>query len=198
MKRSEFVSMLATDGVAAVKLVFDRKVSDWLRTKPEEPDSEIWDFGFALIVARRTDNNTPAILRLAEDVGIVKSEADEREHDALVNTIQRITGPNVEAFENAGCDLCGMNDRTEGSIYCLECTKQVAEEARAEEERLAKWRKLRWTYYGVNVNPADANNAGLRWAALCFGRLLRADTKAGMRKLIIENTPHMRHRRTDG
>jgi hypothetical protein len=41
-----------------------------------------------------------------------------------------------------------------------------------------------WTYYGVNVYPADMNCSGIRWTARFAGLPLRADSKDGMRELI--------------
>jgi hypothetical protein len=43
-----------------------------------------------------------------------------------------------------------------------------------------------WTYRGVNVHPAGANSAGIRWSAWSdrAASYLRADSKAGMRELI--------------
>lgn len=53
-----------------------------------------------------------------------------------------------------------------------------------------------WTYYGVNVWPADRNSAGLRWDALTDLGRMRADTKDGMRELIRRAVPNPRPRRT--
>lgn len=45
-----------------------------------------------------------------------------------------------------------------------------------------------WTYYGVNIYPADPNSSGIRWYAYCgSGMALKADTKEGMRQLIRQS-----------
>lgn len=45
-----------------------------------------------------------------------------------------------------------------------------------------------WTYYGVTVDRAGVNSAGIRWSALVsfpgYAGFLRADSKEGMRELI--------------
>jgi Leu/Phe-tRNA-protein transferase len=44
-----------------------------------------------------------------------------------------------------------------------------------------------WTYYGVDVFPADRNSSGIRWYARTPAGILRADTKESMRQLIRES-----------
>jgi hypothetical protein len=43
-----------------------------------------------------------------------------------------------------------------------------------------------WSYFGINVYPAERNSAGIRWYARIGdgAGTLRADTKKGMRELI--------------
>jgi hypothetical protein len=44
-----------------------------------------------------------------------------------------------------------------------------------------------WRYKGMDVFPADRNSSGIRWYARPGnGKVLRADTKDGMRQLITE------------
>jgi hypothetical protein len=44
-----------------------------------------------------------------------------------------------------------------------------------------------WTYMGVNVYRCEPNGSGMRWHAMPgAGRVLKADTKDGMRELIRE------------
>ena len=46
-----------------------------------------------------------------------------------------------------------------------------------------------WTYKGVNIDRAMPNSSGIRWYSLSpvGGIVLRADTKAAMRRLITEH-----------
>ena len=52
-----------------------------------------------------------------------------------------------------------------------------------------------WTYFGVEVFPADANGSGIRWYArtpASWGEaptVLKADSKASMRHLIRHYRP---------
>lgn len=42
-----------------------------------------------------------------------------------------------------------------------------------------------WKFYGINIYPMARNSMGLRWSADVPGhRMMRADTKEGMRRLI--------------
>ena len=43
------------------------------------------------------------------------------------------------------------------------------------------------TYYGFTIEPAGVNSSGIRWIAYCgYGRTLKADTLAGIKRLIRE------------
>lgn len=43
-----------------------------------------------------------------------------------------------------------------------------------------------WKYKGLDVYPADPNTSGIRWHARSPWGILRADTKASMRRLITD------------
>lgn len=38
----------------------------------------------------------------------------------------------VQPNENAGCDICGVNDRLEGKTHCKDCAKCIAKIARLD------------------------------------------------------------------
>jgi len=102
--------------------------------------------------------------------------------DTICDSLEEEGFGTLDAMEEAARAIREFtaSDKTETTIVTKRGTRiKLKKKGQKYEDR---------NYLGVNIYPADENASGMRWVALTPSGTVRADTLAGIKRLIKANT----------